>query len=73
VNSNLATNLKDIVGHTLWLEQLKAIGLTLVLAVVGTTIIAYIVKAVIGLRPAPDEEREGLDITDHGEEGYNLL
>ena len=30
VNANLATNLKDIVGKTLWLEQLKAIGLTLV-------------------------------------------
>ncbi len=73
VNSNLSTNLKDIVGHTLWLEQLKAIGLTLVLAVVGTAIIAYIVKAVIGLRPATEQEREGLDITDHGEEGYNLI
>jgi Amt family ammonium transporter len=73
VNANLATNLKDIVGHTLWLEQLKAIGLTLVLAVVGTTIIAYTIKAVMGLRPAPDQEREGLDITDHGEEGYNLI
>ena len=73
VNSNLATNLKDVVGHTLWLEQLKAMGLTLVLAVVGTAIIAYTVKAVIGLRPATDQEREGLDITDHGEEGYNLI
>jgi Amt family ammonium transporter len=73
VNSNLATNLKDVVGHTLWLEQLKAIGLTLVLAVVGTTIIAYTVKAVMGLRPTTEQEREGLDITDHGEEGYNLI
>jgi Amt family ammonium transporter len=27
---------------------------------------------VIGLRPAPDQEREGLDITDHGERAYNL-
>jgi ammonium transporter, Amt family len=73
VNSNLATNLKDVVGHTLWLEQLKAMGLTVVLAVVGTAIIAYTVKAVIGLRPAVEQEREGLDITDHGEEGYNLI
>ena len=73
VNSNLSNNLKDIVGHTLWLEQLKAMGLTLVLAVVGTTIIAYTVKAVMGLRPTTEQEREGLDITDHGEEGYNLI
>src|SRR2546425_3217701 len=31
VNSNLNTNLKDIVGKTLWMEQLKAIAVTLVL------------------------------------------
>ena len=36
--------------NTLWLEQLKAIGLTLCLAVVGTMVIAYTVKAVMGLR-----------------------
>src|SRR5205085_9748099 len=41
VNGNLATNLKDVVGKTLWLEQLKAMGLTIVLAVVGTAVIAY--------------------------------
>src|SRR6185436_9965494 len=51
VNGNLATNLKDIVGHSLWLEQLKAIGLTLVLAIVGTAVIAFIVKVTVGLRP----------------------
>ena len=34
-----------------WVEQLKAIGLTLVLAIVGTAVIAMIVKAVLGLRP----------------------
>ena len=72
VNANLATNLKDIVGHTLWLEQLKAIGVTLVLAVVGTVVIATIVKVVIGLRPTPEVESQGLDITEHGEEGYLL-
>ena len=45
VNANLNTNLKDIVGKTLWLEQLKAIGVTLVLAVVGTVVLGYAVKA----------------------------
>jgi Amt family ammonium transporter len=72
VNSNLSTNLKDVVGKTLWLEQLKAIGVTLVLAVVGTVVIAYIVKAVLGLRPDPESEMQGLDLADHGEEGYIL-
>jgi len=72
VNPNLATNLKDIVGHTLWLEQLKAMGVTLALAVVGTVIIAYVVKAVVDLRPSPEIETQGLDINEHGEEGYVL-
>jgi Amt family ammonium transporter len=70
VNGNLNTNLKDIVGHTLWLEQLKAIAVTLVLAIVGTIIIAYVTKAIVGLRPTPEVERLGLDISEHGEEGY---
>jgi Amt family ammonium transporter len=70
VNGNLATNLKDIVGKTLWIEQLKAIGLTLVLSIVATVVLAFIVKAVIGLRPSAEVERQGLDINEHGEEGY---
>ena len=56
----------------LWVAQAKAIGITLALAVVGTIIIAFIVKAVVGLRPTPEAEQQGLDITDHGEEGYIL-
>ncbi len=70
VNSNLSTNLKDVVGKSLWMEQIKAIAITLVMSVIATVIIAYIVKAVIGLRPSTDAEQEGLDLTDHGEEGY---
>jgi len=71
VNSNLNTYLKDIVGKTLWMEQVKAICITIVLAVAGTAIIAYIVKAVIGLRPSEDVESIGLDLAEHGEEGYH--
>jgi Amt family ammonium transporter len=71
-NPNLLTNLKDVVGRTLWLQQLAAMGVTLVMAVIGTLIIAFLVKASIGLRPTPDVERQGLDINEHGEEGYIL-
>jgi Amt family ammonium transporter len=70
VNANLNTNLKDVVHKSLYLEQLKAIGLTLVLAIVATVVLAYLVKAVIGLRPSPEVESQGLDINEHGEEGY---
>jgi Amt family ammonium transporter len=54
----------------LWHEQVKAIAITLVLSVIATAILATIVKAAIGLRPAPEVERQGLDLTEHGEEGY---
>jgi Amt family ammonium transporter len=70
VNANLSTNLKDVVGKTLWIEQIKAIGITLVLASVATVIIALIVKTLVGLRPSVEAEQEGLDLSDHGEEGY---
>ncbi len=76
VNPNLSgtaaaqNGLASIVGHMLWLEQLKAIGITIALAVVGTAIIGSVVNAAIGLRIAPEVERQGLDINEHGEEGY---
>ena len=52
-------------------NQLKAIGITLVWSVVATVIIAYIVKAVVGLRPTEEVETVGLDLSEHGEEGYH--
>jgi len=76
VNPNLATNLSGYVKNTFFqplvLQQLEAIGLTLVLATVGTAIIAFIVKAVVGLRPTEEVELAGLDLNEHGEEGYHI-
>jgi Amt family ammonium transporter len=73
-NANLATNLKDQVTDALFqpllVEQLKVIGVTLALAICGTTVIAYIVKALVGLRPGEEVESVGLDLEEHGEEGY---
>jgi len=71
VNANLDLNLKDLVGKSLWLEQLKAIGVTLVLSVVVTLVLGYILKAAIGLRPSEEDEETGLDLSDHGERGYH--
>jgi len=70
LNPATQNGLARIVGHTLWLEQLKAIVVTIVLAVVGSAIIGAIVRGAIGLRIAPEIERQGLDINQHGEEGY---
>ena len=76
VNSNLTgtaatqNGLANIVGRMLWFEQLKVIALTILLAVVATAIIGALVNTFIGLRIAPEIERQGLDINEHGEEGY---
>jgi len=74
-NANLATNLKDYVTDSftqpLVLQQLEAIAVTLALAIVGTAVIGLLVKAFIGLRPSVEVESAGLDLAEHGEEGYH--
>lgn len=52
------------------LNQLIAVAIAWTLAVVGTLIILKIVDMLIGLRVPAEHEVEGLDITQHGEEGY---
>jgi Amt family ammonium transporter len=74
-NPNLATYLSKTVTDKifqpqLW-EQLKTIGVSLVLFIVGTIVIAYITKMLVGLRPTEEVEIAGLDINEHGEEGYH--
>ena len=53
-------------------NQLVGILLAWVFAIVGTTVILKIVDAVTGVRVTEEQEIQGLDITQHGEEGYNL-
>ena len=73
VNPNLAANIDVLINkHALVFEQLEAVGVTLALAVVGTFVLGFIVKLVLGLRPTREEETVGLDLTDHQEEGYIL-
>jgi Amt family ammonium transporter len=50
--------------------QAKAVGLIVIWTAVVSLIGFYIVKAVVGLRVAEEHEREGLDITSHGERAY---
>jgi Amt family ammonium transporter len=59
LNPATQNGLARIVGHTLWLQQLKAIVITILLAVVASAIIGAIVRAAIGLRIAPEIERQG--------------
>jgi len=74
-NPNLATNLSKYVTDSwfqplVW-EQLKAVAVTLALVIPATVVIAYITKALVGLRPSEEVEISGLDINEHGEEGYH--
>ncbi|POR45955.1 ammonium transporter [Bosea psychrotolerans] len=54
-----------------FLAQAKAVLFTLVFSGVGSLILYKIVDVIVGLRVAPDQEREGLDIAEHGERAYH--
>ena len=53
------------------LNQLVGIALAWIISIIGTLVLLKVVDMVIGLRVTVDQEREGLDITQHGEEGYD--
>lgn len=57
-------------GVNLVAEQIKAVIVTAIWSVVATAIIAYIIKFTIGLRVSEEVEVNGLDISEHGEHGY---
>ncbi|MGX7708045.1 ammonium transporter [Methylobacterium sp. Gmos1] len=54
-----------------FLSQAKAVGFTILWSGIGSAILYKIVDVVVGLRVTQDEEREGLDLADHGERAYN--
>lgn len=73
---------KDAQGHALpvgWLDgnwrqvlhQLGGVGIAWAVSIVGTLILLKIVDLLVGLRVKTSDEAEGLDLTQHGEEGYD--
>ena len=72
VNPRLAVHLGALVGRTLWIQQVEAILVVIVWSIVGTLVVGSIVRLFIGLRPSREVESIGLDLTEHGEEGYIL-
>src|SRR5262249_62429687 len=56
-------------GHQL-VNQIVAVVIAWLLAIVGTSVILKVVDLLIGLRVPADHEIQGLDLTQHGEEGY---
>lgn len=59
----------DMAGQVM--TQVWAVGTTVVWTAVVSAVLFYGLKLTMGLRPAEDAEREGLDITEHGERAYN--
>jgi len=54
------------------MNQVIAVLISWGLAIVGTLIILKICDVVCGVRVSKEQETEGLDLSMHGEEGYNL-
>ena len=53
------------------MNQISAVLVTVVFSGVASLVILLAIKYTIGLRVTADQEEEGLDLTQHGEEGYN--
>jgi Amt family ammonium transporter len=70
LNAGKIKYVNDTLFQPLVWEQVKAVIVTIILSVVGTVVIAYITKALVGLRPSEEVEISGLDVNEHGEEGY---
>jgi ammonium transporter, Amt family len=54
-----------------FLVQLAAVAIAILWSAIGSALAFWVVRRTIGLRVAGDEEREGLDLADHGERAYN--
>jgi Amt family ammonium transporter len=59
----------DMAGQVL--TQIKAVGVTVIWTAIVSAVLFYALKFTIGLRPSEEAEREGLDLTEHGERAYN--
>jgi len=67
--NTVASGLIEGNAHQL-LNQFIGVAIAWILAIVGTIVILKIVDVTIGLRVSDDHEIQGLDLTQHGEEGY---
>jgi Amt family ammonium transporter len=62
----------DYVFGTAFMAQVKAVVFTVLFSGIGSYILFKLVDLVIGLRVPEEEEREGLDVAEHGERAYNM-
>jgi ammonium transporter, Amt family len=53
-------------------NQAAGVAIAWGISLVGTLVLLFVVDKVIGLRVSPEHESEGLDLSQHGEEGYDF-
>jgi ammonium transporter, Amt family len=58
-------------GAQVWI-QIQAVVVTVLWTGVVSAVLFFIIKAIFGLRPSAEDERQGLDQTAHGESAYNM-
>ena len=54
------------------LNQLAGVGIAWGISIVGTLVLLFVVDKIIGLRVSAEDEAAGLDLSQHGEEGYDF-
>ena len=62
----------DYVFSVHFMNQVWAVGFTILFVGIGSAILFKLVDLLMGLRVANDVEREGLDLAEHGERAYNM-
>ncbi len=53
------------------MAQTKAVSVAVLWSGIGSALVFFLIKLVVGLRVSPETEEEGLDITEHGERAYH--
>ncbi len=53
------------------LNQIMGVAIAWGMSIVGTLVLLFVIDKIIGLRVSPEDESEGLDLSQHGEEGYD--
>jgi len=76
------SNNKDAAGNVIsgaidghWhqvINQLIAVSISWAIAIAGTLVLLVLIDKTVGLRVSPEDENEGLDLSQHGEEGYDF-
>ena len=54
------------------MNQLAGVGIAWAISIVGTLVLLFVVDKIVGLRVSTEDEAAGLDLSQHGEEGYDF-